>query len=407
MAHEAEREPMSLFFEHHANYESYFFDEAVRVRNTWETEFHTSFLQLSGPGRQGSPNKNFENRLVELRSENLPKLNDRQLVRASAGYRFLGDFLDRFWTCHFIEHYPYKVRDESPLAQLTGRDKGRTIIEDGERDIWRQRKILELILFNRIINEMNDSTREIVELIKKKLGAEAGRLSLVNLKIDRYFKTSLEWEALSQILEAMQADFTAIMDNITDWEGRERDRQQEQPRWTTRDERKCRTTINKLLVLNRRSLRELRGYQATVRSLKTSLATTQERIRNELSLRGNENIQYFTYATVFFLPLGFAASIFSMQAAPTNVVLRSMIICAIIAIVITVLFLYMAQAAWKAVKGAVKAIKRGIKSRILPHLRKGHHAKPKGDKKGEEDDQKPVSSKKSKRNSRGSLDSLV
>jgi hypothetical protein len=97
-------------------------------------------------------------------------------------------------------------------------------------------------------------------------------------------------EGLSQILEAMDRDFSDIMTNITDWETRKQDRQQERPRWTKDDERKYRLVINKLLANSRRKLRELRNYQSTVKSLKISLATTQERIRNELSPRGNENM---------------------------------------------------------------------------------------------------------------------
>jgi hypothetical protein len=148
------------------------------------------------------------------------KLNGRSLVHASTGFKFTGDFMDRFWTCHIIEFLPHKFPDyrlRSPLLEE---------VEPGA-GTWRQRKVLELILFNRIIFEMNRSTKEILDLINDKLRAETDGLSASKLKSDRYFKISIEWEALGQILEAVDRDFGDIMTNITDWETRERDRQQE------------------------------------------------------------------------------------------------------------------------------------------------------------------------------------
>jgi hypothetical protein len=41
-----EQVPISRFFERHANYGSFFFDEAITVSNTWETELHLCFYQL-------------------------------------------------------------------------------------------------------------------------------------------------------------------------------------------------------------------------------------------------------------------------------------------------------------------------------------------------------------------------
>ncbi|KAI9729388.1 MAG: hypothetical protein M1834_006912 [Cirrosporium novae-zelandiae] len=152
----------------------------------------------------------------------------------------------------------------------------------------------------------------------------------------------------------METDFGVIMEKISDWENRERDRHREQSRWTKDDERKYRGTINKLLVLNRRKIRDVRTCQSIVRSLKGSLDTIQKQIQNEIERQkneserqGNRNIRYFTYATVFFLPLGFATSIFGMQATPPNDVLNSMIICAAVAFIVTIIFLLSIQHVWK------------------------------------------------------------
>jgi hypothetical protein len=209
---------------------------------------------------------------------------------------------------------------------------------------------------------MNRSTKEILDLINEKLVVETDGLSASKLKSDRYFKISIEWEGLGQILEAMDRDFSDIMTNITDWETRERDRQQERPRWTKDDERKYRLVINKLLANSRRKLHELRNYQSTVKSLRISLTNTHERIRNELSLRGNENIRYFTYATIFFLPLRFAASVFSMQAAPPHKVLIGMVICAVVGLIVTIVALITIQSILKMLEGAIGWVKLQLKN---------------------------------------------
>lgn len=67
------------------------------------------------------------------------------------------------------------------------------------------------------------------------------------------------------------------------------------------------------------------------------------KIRNDLSLQGSENIRFFTYVTVVFLPLGFATGIFSMSGAPDGKVLGSMAICAVVALLLTVLALLNAK----------------------------------------------------------------
>jgi hypothetical protein len=328
----------------------------VRVQNVWRTEFHTRFLQLLDDEQYTQVFASEP--ILKPRTAGILKdfkLNGRQLVHASVGFRFVGDFMDRFWTCHFIEFIPHKFPSHPLNIPLEEEVEPRT------RN-WRQRKVLELMLFNRIIIEMNRSTKEILDLINEKLVVETDGLSASKLKSDRYFKISIEWEGLGQILEAMDRDFSDIMTNITDWETRERDRQQERPRWTKDDERKYRLVINKLLANSRRKLHELRNYQSTVKSLRISLTNTHERIRNELSLRGNENIRYFTYATIFFLPLRFAASVFSMQAAPPHKVLIGMVICAVVGLIVTIVALITIQSILKMLEGAIGWVKLQLKN---------------------------------------------
>jgi len=350
-AHKAEMVPMGLFFEHHATSDCYFFDEAVPIHNKWETEFHMRFIQLKHPHVDISGYGGTE--VIQPWSDDLPDFENQKVVRGSAGYRILGDFFNHFWTCHFIERYPRKRgKDiECPLPWPTGLHKGELTLEEDEGDFWQQRRVLELMLFNRIITEVNSSTKEIVSRIKNLKVLRSG-----NLSTEEYFKNALELENVIQILGAMESDFIAIMDNIDAWERREQDRQQGQPRWPTSNERKYRSAMIKLLVFNQRILRELRGYQATVKSLRESLVANQKRSGNDLGLRSQLNIQYFTYATVVFLPLGFVSSLFAMAAVPTKEVVRNMVIYSVIALAITLCLLAVARLVWKLMKDMSKGV---------------------------------------------------
>jgi hypothetical protein len=405
---EDEREEISLFFDRHVNHEKFYFDEAVRVYNTWNTQFHISFLMLQDDlksdltvlnlmGRDhtdangldspsfnphtlsysnvdkdfasGKASDRYPNFLMRPVAEGIPMLNSRRLVRAAAGYRITGDFIDRYWTCHMIEFYPSGPRRSCPLWS------------EPEAGSYKQRKVLELMLFTRIIGEVNSSMKMILGIVQERLGLETGRsMSLKNLKFERYLNTSLEWEDLGRILDILDSDLKEIQDHINEWEERrERDRlrELERPRWTKDDERKYRRAISKMLVLARQTMRQFRSNQSSVRNLRNSLAVTQERIRNELGLRGNENIRYFTYATVVFLPLGFSASLFSMQTAPSHSLIRQMVVVAVIAILVTIVLVMNAQYIWKAVRHPRKSIRdttKAIKAKtsgIRKDLREG------------------------------------
>jgi hypothetical protein len=337
-AHPAEMDPISLFFDHYANYDTYFFEEANRVHNTWETELHISFYQLS----RGT-NESAEASVLRPLRESVPRLNHKEITRASMGFRFYGDFFDRFWTCHVISSIPHEDQ-EATVSQLksSGSRSAIELLRFSDPG-WQQRKVLELIQYISILLEVNRSTKEIIDTMREKMFLQKSRLSFADLRIEEYFKVSIEWEDYGEILEAIDGNLTSVIERISEWETRERDRKQEQPRWTKSDDRKYSRDINAFLTISRKKTRELRAHQAMIKSLRTSLTATQERIRNELDLRGNENIRYFTYATVVFLPLGFASSVFSMQGAPTHLTLRQMVVCAVIGFIVTVVFLMSIQ----------------------------------------------------------------
>ena len=58
-----------------------------------------------------------------------------------------------------------------------------------------------------------------------------------------------------------------------------------------------------------------------------------------ISNRSADDVRIFTYATVVFLPLSFASSIFSMSGAPERATVQPFIVAAVVALVATIIFL--------------------------------------------------------------------
>lgn len=119
------------------------------------------------------------------------------------------------------------------------------------------------------------------------------------------------------------------------------------PRWTRNDEKKYRTAIKKLHNATEETIGVLETRRDYIRRLKDALATSQTKIRDALEFHQNENVRYFTYATVIFLPLGFAASIYSMSGVPDHAIVLSLIKFAAAALAVTIAFLLSVRLAFK------------------------------------------------------------
>jgi hypothetical protein len=164
-----EQENMKAFFERHAHHDKYFSDSTSAAFNKWETELHLSFFRLN-------------------EKENV---KSREMSRVSKGFRFAGDFFDRYWTCHFVENGngvkevvrkdnnqgADEAQDGQPADQSDDQQKN---LRAGELTLgarlsklnqdftgeqgkcpWQQRKILELLLFYEILEALKDSTDRI------------------------------------------------------------------------------------------------------------------------------------------------------------------------------------------------------------------------------------------------------
>ncbi|KAJ5751749.1 hypothetical protein N7520_008666 [Penicillium odoratum] len=344
----SERQPIRTFFNRHASSAVLVEDKTSRIRNMWETEFHCGFLQLVETGKDAPPVLTCE--MLRLAMDELPKFESHRLVRAAASFRFCGDFFDRFWTGHFIESYPGEPL-EGNIRDFFGQDNKRLegLFSGGRQHVWQQRKILELLLFYRILTHVNKSTRSITDIIREKLAVKTGaenraegkKGSLDPYDTAVYFESLKKWASLHEVLEILDEQLDRVWENTNAWETREQDRRTEQPRWTSKDERKYRDALNHVLLLSQNAQRELHSERAKTASLIKSLQYQSDEAKNnydrhmtERSFQQNDNVKYFTYATVIFQPLAFAASIYSMQSSPPTDVLQHMVICSVVAFIV-------------------------------------------------------------------------
>ncbi|KAF2135668.1 uncharacterized protein K452DRAFT_346780 [Aplosporella prunicola CBS 121167] len=409
---DAERENISHFFKRHAKHEKYFFDGATAILNQWETEIHLSFFKLAKEEDAPKILQRIESGISTLSflrlgegKDNSSDLGEKALfLRATMSFRFVGDFFDRFWTCHFLDHGQGEPR--SLLSRLS--EFQHTALEDPKKKAWQQRKVFELLLLYEMLDEMHSNTEYIFDWVSKqvlkppkledftsKIGnglktvripqdelvleasrplnslAEAIRGGYQLLKqgtSDNYYSIIGNWRLYGQILQALEDDLSENIERISQWNRRDDDRKLEKPRWTTKDEKKYRAAISKMTVLNDRRIREITRLRASIKAFRESLPERLDSIRSDISFRGSENTNLFTYVTVVFLPLGFATGIFSMNNAPSGHVLAGMIVLALVALVITVFALANAKTTGKTLVLPVFSAFRCIKDLFMNQL---------------------------------------
>ena len=342
-----EKESLVSFLKRYAECEKYFLDSASADLNEWETELHFSFFRISS-----------------IKDENsLHKLEDRSFLRSTTtSLRFSGDFSDRHWVCYFLD--PQKDRADTSEGITLGerlrpnedcglrdnRDLGlvaRTHVDlDASKRLasrpnkrtgrsWQQRRVLELLIYSKMLEELRDSTNNILHSVKRlalrshndtpfdsnpfqTAIQEANRLQRLGEK-EEYASIAREWRQHIQILIVVEENLIDNIENIDQWEQRERDRQSQQPRWTERDIRNHFTTILRLTILTQRQANDIRRLRDNIRAFHESLPSQLETMRDDISFRGSENINLFTYVTIVFLPLGFATGVLSMNEIPNHV----------------------------------------------------------------------------------------
>lgn len=353
-SHSDEVPEMVEFFDRHARREQSFHDETTMFLNKWETELQLSFYQLLQPDNPISSNEDAPKPVF-----NLPGSGKYQVAMAALGFRFSGDFFDRFWTCHLVESTNGGCAAKQGNLWSGGNQYDRYL--DRFSRAWRQRKFLELHLLERILTDLVVSTRKLFETLKSENGlADLQRaFSSMNPKDNDYFTSSRDWQDVQQSLKDISDQLERVNFNIMKWESREVDRGPERPRWTRNDEMKYRSDIKRLIVSTNSEIQEFRSLHAEIDSFREWLMRRQDQIRDDYTFRGSENIRFFTYATVIFLPLGFASSIFSMNGVPESGLVGSMAAVAIVALMLTVIALMSAPKIGSAIRPMFTAVDGG------------------------------------------------
>ncbi|KAI7774877.1 uncharacterized protein LA080_007702 [Diaporthe eres] len=275
----SERLNLKDFFQRHSRYAKDTFDHCSMIRNSWESEFHLSYYQLLG----NEESSNLLHGIAPPQRKSFPGGLAKKIVRASASFRFNGDFFDRHWTCYML--------DSSPKGSITN---PKLLNERA----YCQRKVLEQRYFADILKSLTESAEEILDEVYRCLclDRESGSFSTSIHTTNAYLSWSAVWQDFEPLVQKLHADLASSQTIVSQWEAREEDRGKEQPRWTSNDE------------------------------------------RNE------QNIAMFTYVTVVFLPLGFAASIFSMSGPPETRDAINMMLASIVALAVTIVALMNAKA---------------------------------------------------------------
>lgn len=332
---EMEREHISQFFDRHKNLREFIADNTIAAANFWETEMHIRFYQLV----KCEPIKRDSSAMCVVKSNKYSALGEDVLIsEAVISFRIVGDFIDRYWTCHIIGNFS-KGNDSND------KDFGTFSVEEH----WQQRKVLELILFERILSKTRQGSHDIIHAIEnggaKKTPKKAPKRTNIG-EIHPFDSLPFEDRSMGNLQEIFQILFNlrnnlaSIFEIIETWEVRESTRGQERPRWTRSDEQKYRQSIRKCSALQERNIRDLKNLQARIELLITLVTSAQEAIRSDRALREAENVRLFTYVTVFFLPLGLSSSLFGMGQIPERKVIVTMIITTLIAFIVTFLVLY-------------------------------------------------------------------
>ncbi|KAM0234110.1 hypothetical protein ACHAPO_006487 [Fusarium lateritium] len=290
------------------------------------------------------------------------------LDKVAMSCRFDGDLFDRYWTIYFLESDPsihwMEQNVESIVKNIlrNQREKGDTEFTTldlealgDNNEPWRQRRVLELLLFQRMIDRMRQNAVQILKEAKSNVwklsaneempSATPGSQGLFGFSKPTtrrpypFQKVSQRCQSYQQILRTVAQDLADNLAKIELWENRERERQDEPPRWTFNDEIKYRPIISKLLVQNNHSVQDLRRKHTNISQFNEVLTIELEKMRTDIDQRRADNIKRFTYVTVIFLPLSFGTGVFSMSEKPSSQTLEGMIKTSAVAFAATVVLL--------------------------------------------------------------------
>ncbi|KAJ4855312.1 uncharacterized protein T069G_10870 [Trichoderma breve] len=348
-----EHPDISTFFDRHKAYNKHFHEETNAVLNLWVTELHLSFYQIISQQNSHdiSSIPDFEYYDFPY-SKNEEAGNPKQISRAVMSFRFDGDFFDRHWTCHFFEFSGNRVNDNK-ISDITKEN----ITGSLKAHPWKQRRVLELVFFGKILQDMVECSQQLLDEIKRRIlesfkkGPRKSSSSTFLDSIDlfdeitsnMFISANKSWNIFQYILQVVEEDLYDNLTKIELWMKREERPEHNKPRWTLNDERNYRGAIYRLQKSNDLLVQDLRLCYTRAKSFNASLTKRLESTRGEWEVGSNDDIRLFTYVTVVFLPISFATGIFSTSSAPTKETISGMITTAGLALLVTVMTLLNAK----------------------------------------------------------------
>lgn len=422
---EAEKQAVSLFFNRHFQCEKLVEDETSLALNAWNSELHLSFQCLVGQDEPVELDRNRQCRsnhekevycVLSADDVEFPQPQSRKtklLRRASMSYRFNGDLFDRYWTCHFIESCPVQHEDDSldasslaspsssypsPSSSLSSnhgttytclsptpgfsecgkcgpclflskddRKSAFAILNEDKRGFktWWQRKVLELLLLQRMLEKVFRNTGSVLKEIEKSELKEEEEKKLPHWKLEM---TRNSWLQLVDTLGIIEDDLTSTLETLRTWDDRAKNHGVEKPRWTLNDENKYRGSIRKeqtstnklrsrIQKQKQTAMRLQKNFKEAARRLQMRLKEEQkakseneEKKRAAREQQSERNIRWFTYVTIVFAPLSFAEGFYSMGGAPPYELTRSLVTFSAVALFITVVLLFGAIKTFSALK---------------------------------------------------------
>lgn len=348
---------LSRFWDRHSKYDNYFNDDPHRTSNMWVTEMHLSFCLLTMASSRGHPRgistlgtpvlADFPSSEPIRKTTGLQVCGTtrKQISKVCFSFHFDGDFFDRYWTCHLVENMATPAEKWDLPFDIDA--KG------AQGSEWRQRKVLELYLCDRVLGLMLNGSKDILNEARQVLHLESGFVAYTADNDDEFKRRSGLWERTQPILRTTRDELTAAVNTLSKRAGREKAREGEAPRWTRKDEKKYRGILNKLEGSTSRKLADVKEVLNRIDALEKYLDPYFDKTRERLS---NENMATFTYVTVIFLPLGFATSIFSMNGAPGTALVNNMAVLAVITFLVTIIVLINA----KVLLGALNQLRTWI-----------------------------------------------
>lgn len=338
---------MENFFNRHATVDtSFFHDDTAVVFNNWVTEFHFRYYRKvdmeEKPKWLHSYNSpSYRNHLppqerIHVRHLMIQRCKafgpEAYIVEEMVSFRIIGDFFDRYWTCYILESSSNKHKDDLFNERLSS-----------DHPHWHQRKVLELILFSQILENVCHNMSLMLGLMERDPRSSTSD-NQQTLFAQGSFKNRKpqELEECFHVLRIFKHNITSLQDLIEEWNHRESSQGRERPRWTRNDEQKYHRDIRIQLNNCEKKVRGVKALSERIDFLINLVNTAQEAIVSQKSLKQARDVGLFTYVTLFFLPTSLAVAVFSMNGVPQTAVIIDMVVTAVIALFITCAVLWWA-----------------------------------------------------------------